>query len=238
MKPTATIWLGLAFAANVVTVAAQTTLPTSYTGPWYFTPPPTGWTFSGLGTDYMPGYDPAQDGAAKFLSTNSAITIHFSRPAAELSYWISGNTFSGGTFRVEQSVDGLTWATLHDHTTLPNAALFVTHHVAPTARHIRFHYLDKLTGNVGVDAIAITRLTTLIPEFSRLEYENGTIIAHLDVSFAECAYVLESTPGLTTNTLNWYFEYESYGTNGPLAMPANPYHSGPTRFYRVRQVGP
>jgi len=239
MKPAAIILLLLGLATMVHTAAGQATLPTSYTGPWYLAFPPDGWTFSGLGgPDYIPGYDPAQDGAAKFTSTNSAITIHFAQPPAALSYWICGNMYTGGIFRVEQSVDGTAWTTLQDYTALPNASNHVTHAVDPTARYIRFHYLDKFTGNVGVDGIAITRLESLIPRFSRFVYENGTITAHLDVSFAECGYVLESTPGLTTNTLDWYFEDERYGTDGPLVMPANPYHSGPTRFYRVRQVCP
>lgn len=127
---------------------AQTTLPTS----WSFVgTAPTGWTQSGTSTYTGSGNTPP---AGKFDNTGDWLQIYFSDAPGPLSYYITGNSFSGGTFTVEESVNGITWTALHTFTA-PPASVYTqfTDNPNPNSRYIRFYYTTKVSGNIGVDDI-------------------------------------------------------------------------------------
>lgn len=134
-----------------VNAMAQTSLPTS----WNFatTTLPTGWTSSGGFTYYAASGNPAP--AAKFQATGDKMVIYFSSTPGNLVYDIAGNSFVGGTFLVEESVNGIAYTTLHTFTAPSSTYTTFTDVPSPATRYIRFNYSNKVTGNVGIDNVSI-----------------------------------------------------------------------------------
>jgi endonuclease I len=160
---------------------AQTTLPTS----WDCDPttlPSVGWT-TNL-TDYYNsgsvGYFHSAPASAKFNFTGCHATIFFSDMPATVSYYIRGASFSGGTFSIQESVNGSTWTDLRVFTTnmptndLATATPF-TDNVNPASRYIRFFYTQKSAGNVAVDDILITKAAAGPDEEIEIKYTNTVI---------------------------------------------------------------
>ena len=152
-------WVGLVWAVwGVALASGQATLPAVWTGPWQNTTPPTGWTFTSLGTDYAPGYDGMNDGAAKLDGPGDAVTIFFDGAPNEVSYWIRGNSLSGAyVFKVEESTNGTDWTdvAVFNGSGIPAASELKTNALQAASRHVRFQYVTKVSGNVGVDGISI-----------------------------------------------------------------------------------
>ena len=134
------------------TSISQAVLPTS----WGFTTTtlPTGWTDSDAATLYPASGNPAP--AKKFDTTGDFVVINFASNPGNLTYDLTGNGFSGGTFTVEESDLGATWTPLHVFTAPPSAT-YTTFTDVPqsTTRYIRFIYTNKSFGNIGVDNISI-----------------------------------------------------------------------------------
>ncbi len=134
-----------------LTGIAQAILPTS----WSFstTTLPTGWSETESVFYTASGNTPP---AKKFDSTGDKMTIYFASNAGALTYYLAGNSFSGGTFLVEESADGTTWTTLRSHTA-PPAGTYTLYTDLPNnlTRYIRFNYVNKVTGNVGLDDVNI-----------------------------------------------------------------------------------
>ena len=132
-------------------VMAQAILPTA----WGFSTAvlPNGWTQTGTTFYTASGNIPP---ACKFDNTGDSLTIHFASAPGNLTYYLTGNSFAGGTFLVEESVDGNTWSTIHTHTAPPAATYTMFTDVPSNAsRYIRFNYLLKVTGNIGLDEVSI-----------------------------------------------------------------------------------
>ena len=145
--------IGLSLLALLVNLAvyAQAVLPTN----WSFTTVnlPTGWTESGTAFYSASGNTPP---AMKFDNTGDYLTINFNSNPGNLTYYLAGNGFSGGTFTVEESDLGATWTTLHAHTTPPDAVYTLFTDVPQiTTRFIRFKYTNKVAGNIGLDDVNI-----------------------------------------------------------------------------------
>lgn len=132
-------------------VYGQAVLPTT----WGFstTVMPNGWTQSGTSFYTSSGQIPP---ACKFDNTGDKVTINFASAPGALTYYLAGNSFAGGTFLVEESVDGVTYTTLHTHTNPPPAtySLF-TDAPSSASRYIRFNYSNKVSGNIGLDEVTI-----------------------------------------------------------------------------------
>jgi hypothetical protein len=133
------------------TVKSQAVLPTS----WSFTTTvlPIGWTESESNL-YPASGNPAP--AKKFDSSGDNLIIHFASAPGNLTYDLTGNGFSGGTFTVEESEFGTVWTTLRSFTSPPNASytMFTDAPLAAT-RYIRFIYTNKVSGNIGLDNVSI-----------------------------------------------------------------------------------
>ena len=214
---------------------AQAALPTSYTGPWQTGIPPAGWTFASLGLDQIPDYDGLNDGAARFQTTNSAITIQYDAPAGALTYWVKGLTFSGGVFRVEQSADGTNWTELAAYTELPTSAVFQTGFPAAAARWLRFVYPNRVTGNVGVDGITVAAFVP--PEISAVTATGGVVRVTVPATTSGRSYALEHTTAITNVPVFWTADDAQTGAGGALVLrdlaPTNV-----LRLYRVRDATP
>ncbi len=142
-----------------VDVSAQATLPAFHTGPWSNNVPPAGWTFTGLGTPQYADYDGAGFGAGKLDTSGDMITVNFDSAPGTVAYWIKGNTLSGAyVFKVEESADGGTWSDVvaYNGAGITSSAVPTTNALLSASRFVRFNYVTKVGGNVGVDGIAIS----------------------------------------------------------------------------------
>lgn len=142
--------LFILFAASGMMVNAQTTLPTSWDASGAT---PNGWTLSGT-TFYTGSGNPAP--AVRFDTQSDYMDIWFADEPGALTYDITGNSFSGGTFTVKESPNGTSWTTVTTYTTLA-AGNYVgeTDALLSTTRYVRFEYTIKVSGNVGLDNINI-----------------------------------------------------------------------------------
>ncbi len=134
-----------------ITAQAQAVLPTSWSFPT--TTFPTGWTSTGTAYYSASGNTPP---ALKFDNTGDDLIINFNSNPGNLTYYIAGNSFSGGTFTVQESDLGTVWTTLHTFTA-PPAATYTQFTDVPqsTTRFIRFIYTNKVSGNIGLDDVNI-----------------------------------------------------------------------------------
>lgn len=223
-------------AANVAW--AQAVLPTAYTGPWQGADPPAGWTFSGLGTpDYGPDYDGINDGAAKLDDTGDFISIAFDSAAGSVSYWIKGlSVLSGGVFRVEQSANGTDWTALQTYAYPPETPTLQIHFPAIDARHIRFHYEERITGNVGIDGISIARY--VLPAVASIDVAGEVATVAVPESVVGRTYRLEYADVLTGVPVVWTPAGAETGSAAPLVFHGPAPTNAVKRYYRVRDDTP
>ena len=105
---------------------------------------------SGLGSDYK-----SEGTYLKFDGTGDYLIIQLADAPSKLTYNIKGNTFSGGTFKVQQSSDGSSYSDLASYTSDFDGSK--EHSLASTTRYIKFIYTTKSSGNVGLGTIGITK---------------------------------------------------------------------------------
>ncbi|MGD9781012.1 MAG: hypothetical protein AB7V14_02535 [Kiritimatiellia bacterium] len=210
----------------------QAVLPTAYTGPWRDAVPPSGWVLSGLGSPDYADFDGNNDGAAKLDDAGDSISIHYDLPAESVSFWIQGFTFiSGGVFRVQQSVDGTNWMEMAAYSPPPAVATFQTLDLSSHARHVRFVYSERVTGNVGLDGVSIAKSAFFVITRFERSGEGGRVWV---VPTAEGRlYELQHTTNVLLSNA-WVPASSSYGNGGELEL-IDPLVHYP-RCYRVLDV--
>ena len=232
-----TILAGFAAALAHAALAQTAALPATYTGPWRDALPPDGWTFSGLGApDYLPGFDGFGDGAAKLDGTGDYISVRFAAPPESVSFWIQGFSFSGGVFRVEQSIDGTNWWALAAYAELPATPVSQTLFPALAARHLRFIYTERVTGNVGLDGVSVQALRR--PEIGQFEVAGGSALVAVVETRAGRTYALERTASLAANPVVWIEADAAIADSDPLVLADPGVANAAVGFYRVRDATP
>lgn len=135
-----------------------TTLPINFGGDWGSLP--TGFTSSGTGTYSSSLGDDTVPGSARFDGDNDELTVEFDATAGSLSYQIRGNTggtpTTSGTFVIEESADGSSFAPLRTLIDQANTDTAYSDTPSASARFIRFRYEDKISGNIQLDKLVIT----------------------------------------------------------------------------------
>ena len=122
---------------------------------------PSSATQNGLGNDYAEGQN--YNNRMKFDSTGDNLVFKLADSPATLSYIIKSNSFAGGTFIVETSVDGSSYTTLKTYNTAvfdeAGSDIINEIHLPLNAdvRYIRWTYTNKVTGNIGLGSIYITK---------------------------------------------------------------------------------
>ena len=148
MKKIILIWVLTFFT---ISLYSQAILPTAWSFPTVNLP--TGWTESGTNFYTASGNTPP---AMKFDGTGDYLIINVNSNPGDLTYYLTGNGFSGGTFTVEESDLGSVWTTLTTHSSPPNASYTMfTDTPQSTTRFIRFIYTNKVSGNIGLDDVSI-----------------------------------------------------------------------------------
>ena len=114
---------------------------------------PTGMTQSGLGSDYNSNNSPNTQ--LKFDNSDDYVILKINEAATELSFDIKGNSFSGGTFTVQTSTDGVEYTDLEVYTDISESQekLLLNENV----RYIKWVYTNKQSGNVGLGNIKVQK---------------------------------------------------------------------------------
>jgi len=134
-----------------ISLYSQAILPTAWSFPTVNLP--TGWTESGTNFYTASGNTPP---AMKFDGTGDYLMININSNPGDLTYYLTGNGFSGGTFTIEESDLGSVWTTLNTHSSPPNASYTMFTDTPQSAtRFIRFIYTNKVSGNIGLDDVSI-----------------------------------------------------------------------------------
>jgi len=132
-------------------VVDYATLPFEFDGGRNNISSTVGLTYDGLGSDY--GSSPKM----KFDGTGDELVLKLNEEPGVLFFDIKGNSFSGGTFTVQTSTDGETYANLKKYTTF--SANVVDQKQAfslnSDVRYIKWVYTEKASGNVALGNIIV-----------------------------------------------------------------------------------
>ena len=144
-----------------------------------------------LGNDY--GSSPKLG----FRNTGDNLILKLNEAPVSIIYDIKGNTFSGGTFKVQVSADGTTYNDLKEYTTLGDTQTDTLINNTNTVRYIKWIYTNKSNGNVALGNIQVYDV-----EFTIIK--NNAIINDLTIADGT-AYVVENgvvltLTGTVTNT--------------------------------------
>ena len=138
-------------ASATYTLRDYADLPFSFTSGSSAIASTTGLTASGLGSDYGSSNPPL-----KFDGTGDYIILKINAAPGELKFDIKGNTFSGGTFKVQYSADGSSYTDLKSYTKLGDTQSETFTDIPATTRYIKWIYTNKSSGNVGLGNIKLT----------------------------------------------------------------------------------
>ena len=130
-------------------VADYATLPFEFDGGKADIEGTAGLTQNGLGSDY--GSSPK----LRFDDTGDYLILKFNEAPGTLTFDIKGNSFSGGTFTVQTSVDGETYTDLASYTELGNTETKTFNELNESIRYIKWIYTEKVSGNVALGAITL-----------------------------------------------------------------------------------
>jgi hypothetical protein len=125
------------------------TLPFEFDGGKNDVDPCDGLSQDGLASDY------SSSPYLKFDSTGDWLLLHFNESPGTLTFDIKGNTFSGGTFTVQTSVDGTTYTDLKSYTELGDTQHESFDNLGEDVRYIKWIYTNKSSGNVALGNISL-----------------------------------------------------------------------------------
>ena len=115
----------------------------------------TGLSQSGLGDDY--GSSPK----LRFDDTGDYLVLKLIEAPVTISYDIKGNSFSGGTYKVQVSEDGINYDDLAMHTTLGTTQKFSYICNNSSVRYIKWIYTNRSSGNVALGNINVTNSASI-----------------------------------------------------------------------------
>ena len=130
-----------------------------------------GCTKNGLGSDYS-----ASGTKLKFDNTGDYMIIQLASSPAYVSYAILGNSFSGGTFKVQESSNGSTYTDVATYTSSPSGTK--TNNLNAATRYIKFIYTTKSSGNIGLGTIVIKARTTVTLNKNGGSADGSAVIAY------------------------------------------------------------
>ena len=97
----------------------------------------------------------------KFNSTGDYLILRINETPGVLTFYIKGNGFSGGTFKVQESANGSSWTDVATYTTDITASEVqkTISTLASSTRYIKWLFYNKSTGNVGLGNINLQKPT-------------------------------------------------------------------------------
>jgi len=173
------------YTLTVTNNNAAATLPFTYDGNG--TSLPDGLSQSGLGTY-------SSSPAMKFDSTGDELILKFNDRPGKLTFDIKGNSFSGGTFKVQTSEDGETYTDLESYTELTEVQSEEFNALGENVRYIKWIYTEKVSGNVALGNINLAAYSTA----PVINAEDVSIVS--DATSGEIAYTITNpASGVTLN---------------------------------------
>lgn len=142
-----------AYAVNGITVneaVDYAMLPFTYDGGKSNLP--VGLTQSGLGSDYP------SSPKMKFDATGEYLVLKINEAPGDLKFDIKGNSFSGGTFKVQTSVDGSSYNDLASYNSLGDKKSLSFYGLDSNIRYIKWIYAEKSNGNVAIGNIQLAKV--------------------------------------------------------------------------------
>ena len=161
------------YTLNVVIDYAE--LPFSFNNGYSKISTTTGLTQSGINSsDYS-----TTNTKLKFDGTGDYLVLKIAEVPGTLSFDIKGNSFSGGTFKVQTSADGESYTDLKAYTSLSDtqSESFV---LPDNVRYVKWIYTTKSSGNVGLGNISVVK--TVPAKITSAEYATFSCIKALDFS--------------------------------------------------------
>ena len=107
----------------------------------------------GLGNDYN------NSPKLRFDDTDDYLLLQFSEVPGKLTFDIKGNGFSGGTFTVQTSEDGMIYTDLETYTELGAKQSESFNNLGENVRYIKWTYTEKVSGNVALGNIKLAQPT-------------------------------------------------------------------------------
>ena len=153
---------------------------------------PTGFTQSGLGTDY------ASNPYLKFDSTGDYLILKINEAPGILCFDIKGNNMSGGTFTLQKSVDGSSYTEVKSYTGLNNTQSSQTiYDLGADIRYIKWIYTEKSSGNVGLGNIRLAKaITATVSSVGWTTFSNENAIDFTGITAVK-AYMVTNASGET-----------------------------------------
>jgi len=152
-------------------ITAQAVLPTT----WNFanTTLPVGWSEINVNSSTSPYYSGSGNPAPAYKLDNQGdmLIIHFASTPDTLKFDIVGNPPPGNTWsgsvNIEESVNGTSW-TLNGtaYTTLSTGYTNFIRVLNASSRYVRFNFVSKSVGNVGLDNVTVRDGVSPIQEIS------------------------------------------------------------------------
>jgi hypothetical protein len=130
-------------------------LPFAFDGGIADVKPENGMTQEGLGSDYN------NSPKLKFDGTGDYLILSFNDRPGKLTFDIKGNGFSGGTFTVQTSEDGVTYTDLETYTELGATQTEEFNNLGEDVRYIKWIYTEKVDGNVALGNISLAKYKEL-----------------------------------------------------------------------------
>ena len=171
----------------------------------------------------------AYNSRLKFKAAGANLTFKLADSPATLSYIIKSNSFAGGTFTVETSADGSSYTTLKTYTKavfdeIGSGDVINEIHIPLNAevRYIRWTYTSKVTGNIGLGSIYITKqgdATTMPLTISAAKY--ATFFSDKAIVMPEgVSGSIVTVDGTQANLSEQYVAGDIVPANTPLLLSA------------------
>ena len=184
-------------------VVDYATLPFEYDGNGQSTLP-TGFTVDGLGTY-------SSSPKMQFNSSGDWAILKINEAPGKLTFDIKGNSFSGGTFKVQTSADGTTYTDLETYTELGSTQSEEFDNLASTVRYIKWVYTNKSSGNVALGNIKLAKvdstpaivLSTNSVEASAAETDGTITVTYKNITDIAAEVKFYEADGETVATYDW-----------------------------------
>ena len=151
-------------------VADYATLPFEFNGGKADIETTAGLSQSGLGSDY------SSAPKLKFDGTDDELVLKFNEQPGILTFDIKNNSFSGGTFKVQTSADGITYTDLKTYTEISGTQNESFSNLGADVRYIKWVYTEKTSGNVGLGNITLAVKSGEEPSGDKYELFSGKLV--------------------------------------------------------------
>lgn len=123
---------------------------------------PQGWTTNPASASFYTATSVPNPPALKMTSTGHSLIGELASTPGEMKYKVTGNPVPGnpwnGVFQVQESVDGATYTLVNEHNGTNIVEQTYTEYTVQldgATRFVRFLFVEKISGNIGLDDINI-----------------------------------------------------------------------------------